>query len=266
MPRQPREPEIVRPEAPLECEVVDRQHGLKRQSPFAIDHGHQRRLPVVHVEDLRRGQNAARQLRHGTREKDEALRVVVVIAAVLAIDPGPVEVLIVANQKDLHAVGIRSLHYLRLHLPAAHADGNLHARALAPNALFLRQPAIARQHHTHLMPALRQRRRQRLDHIRQPTRAGQRVHLTSGEKNRHAGKLPPPRAGHPAVFPGGGGRRRSDSVPVINPIPPIIWLTTTVHHCNHQEVVGLYGVKYSVGKAPNETPSHVLNKNRPACR
>ena len=103
--RQIRQIEIESPKTSLLRQMMDREHGRKRQFLFGHQHRDKRRSPIVHVKNLRRWRHPPRHLQRGFGEENETRRVVFVGDAVFAIDARAIEKLVAANKKHLHAAG-----------------------------------------------------------------------------------------------------------------------------------------------------------------
>src|SRR5439155_2269562 len=109
-------------------------------------------------------------------EEDEALQVVGVVAALLAVESSTAEERIVtdADERDglvLERAGLN---------PApdrAAAEGDRHGGCLTKGCRFGPDPRVARQGELDLVPQARQLDRQRSCHIRQASRLGQRDRL-----------------------------------------------------------------------------------------
>ena len=153
--RQIRQPEMLRRKAALIREIVNRQHRLERQPPLPHQHRHKRRLPVVDMKHIRRGHDPPRQFHRRFRKENEPRRRVLVVAPLLAVKRRAIKVTIRPHQKNLHAIRRAQFPDFRAHRRPAHRHRDLHARI----PRLLAQPPITRQHHTHLVPRRRQRRR-----------------------------------------------------------------------------------------------------------
>src|SRR6266571_6671873 len=92
---------------------MDRKHGRKRQLMRAREHRHERRRPIVHVQNLRHRSQSTRELNGGFAKENETRRVVVVSPAVLTINARPIKEIVTANQEQLHAVSRVRLEVLR---------------------------------------------------------------------------------------------------------------------------------------------------------
>ena len=94
IPGQARERHVEVPEAPLERQVVDRQHAAGRAEHGVVGvealevEGHQSRLPVVGVDDVARQVECPYRLERAPAQDDVASEVVAVVATSLAVDTG----------------------------------------------------------------------------------------------------------------------------------------------------------------------------------
>ena len=206
--RQAEQREVALREEPLVGEVVDREHAARggarvRAQVAAAERG----MPIVGVQDVRppRGvERARRELRRDPAEQRESLEVVVpglavgplVGAAVARVEPGRVD------DVDLHVLAVGNA--LRAALEAAEAQHDprrAERRAelgdLARSRDGLEDGRHAGQQQPHVGPGCGERRRQRADHIGEPTGLDQGEDLGGGVQHaqrrgggrRHRGGL-----------------------------------------------------------------------------
>ena len=166
--------------------VVNREHdrNIFHQRVMAVrrpqQHGHQRRLPVMAMNHIRRPD----MLRHLDRRAAELrvpLRVVRIISAAAAIQSVTIEILRVIHKVVAHAIQLRAIGYRRKAQPCP-AHRNRQARHHHCSGL---RPAVPRQHHRHFMALHHQRLRQRLHDVRQAARLRKRQPLRCHEQNSH---------------------------------------------------------------------------------
>ena len=117
---QVREREIVTPEMPLVFEAHRREDGWNLEALVAREDRHERGLPAEGVDDIRR--LAAGEFDDCFGEKNEAGRVVLVVAAVHAVEPGAVEKLVALEEDQPHPAGARRLPNLGLQAVRAEFD------------------------------------------------------------------------------------------------------------------------------------------------
>src|SRR6476646_4467972 len=101
--RQIREMKIESPEAALISDVMDGQNRVERQSVRMHKNRHQRRRPIVHVQNLQLRCQSPGQLYDRFAEKNESRGIIVVRLAALAINPSAIKEFIAADEEQLHA-------------------------------------------------------------------------------------------------------------------------------------------------------------------
>src|SRR6266705_2974038 len=94
---------IESPEAALISDVVDRQNRAERQSVRMHKNGHQRRRPIVHVQNLQLRCQSPGQLERRFTEKNKSRGIIFVRLAALAINSCAIEKFIAADEEQLHA-------------------------------------------------------------------------------------------------------------------------------------------------------------------
>ena len=156
----------VRAVASLILDVVDREHraDAAHRLPAGADilkiDGHQRRLPVVAVEDVGHPVQTGHQVDDRLAEKGEALAVVV-----LAVQRAAAEIVLVVHEVPCHAVLLQREQAAVLMAPAqVHVDVAAEGHLLPP---LLADLAIQRQDHRHLVAVSGQCRGQAARHVRQ---------------------------------------------------------------------------------------------------
>ncbi len=144
-------------------------------------HRHQRRLPVMAMNHIRRPD----MLRHLDRRAAELripLRVVRIIPAAAAIQSVAIEILWIIHKVIAHAIQLRAIGNRGKTQPRP-AHWNRQARHHHSTGF---RPAVPRQHHRHLVALRYQRLRQRLHHVRQAARLRKRQPLRCYKQNSHA--------------------------------------------------------------------------------
>ena len=101
--RQIREMKIESPEAALISDVVYGQNRAERQSVCMHKNGHQRRRPIVHVQNLQLRCQSAGQLDDCFGEKNKSCGVIFVGLAALAVNSSAIKKFIAADEEQLHA-------------------------------------------------------------------------------------------------------------------------------------------------------------------
>src|SRR6476659_5923581 len=103
--RQIREMKIESPEAALISNVVNGQNRAKRQSVCMHENRHQRRCPIVYVQNLHLRCQSPGQLERRFAEKNESRGIIFVRRAALAVNSSAIKKLIAADEEQLHAAG-----------------------------------------------------------------------------------------------------------------------------------------------------------------
>ncbi len=163
----------------LEGEVVDRDHRSDFRMPFrrrADVERHQRRVPVGAMRDIDLEAEQVDRLRRRFVEKNPSFRVVGIIHAFLAIEPGAVIVFILPDEVGHHAGNLVDLPDLKGNHPVTH-------RKLAGLPEFqlrlklLAHDAVERQDRRHLVTHPDQLPGQRTEDIAKPARLRKGGHL-----------------------------------------------------------------------------------------
>src|SRR5437762_9277007 len=111
--RQIHELKIESPKAALISDVMDSQNRAERQSVRMHEHRHQRRGPVVHVQNLQLRCQSPGQLHRRFAEKNKSRGVIFVWLTALAVNSGAIKKLVTANQKQLDATSALALEVTR---------------------------------------------------------------------------------------------------------------------------------------------------------
>ena len=124
--RQIRQVEIEAPETPLLGEMMNREHGRKRQALVLHENRNERRRPIVDMEDLRRRRHAPRHFERRFAEENETRGVVFVGDTVFAVDARAIEKLVATDEECLDAAGRPAFHEFRDIILVAdpHIDGD----------------------------------------------------------------------------------------------------------------------------------------------
>ena len=96
---------IESPEAALISDVMDGQNRAERQSVCMHKNGHQRRRPIVHVQNLQLRCQSPGQLERRFAEKNKSRGIIFVRLAALAVNSSAIKKLIAADEEQLHAAG-----------------------------------------------------------------------------------------------------------------------------------------------------------------
>jgi hypothetical protein len=124
-----------------------------------------------------------RERRGRARERDEAHRVVGVVAPARSVERLPVEELVAPEEHELDAVALEAD---RLEAEAVERTLHVDRRTLGREVLrLLHGRAVAREDDGHLVPRARERRRQRPEHVREPSRLGERLALGRDVQDVH---------------------------------------------------------------------------------
>ena len=133
--------------------------------------GHQRRLPVVAMDDVGASRAVFQELQRRHRKRRETMGVVRIVLPLHLIEAVTIKILRAIDQVGLHAVGAATILHSRELVPDTERQGQtLRVRHDVPG----RGDSITRQYDFHLVPQGRQRLGQRSYHIRQTTRLGKR--------------------------------------------------------------------------------------------
>src|SRR5262245_28532114 len=94
---------IEPPEAALVGNVMDRQNRAERQSVRMHENGHQRRRPIVHVQNIQLRCQSPGQLDDCFAEKNESSGIIFVRLAALAVNSTTIKKFIAADEEQLDA-------------------------------------------------------------------------------------------------------------------------------------------------------------------
>src|SRR5437667_4632547 len=183
---QIRELKIESPKAALVSDVMDRQNRAERQSVRMRKNGHQRRRPIVHVQNLQLRCQSPGQLERRFAEKNKSRGIIFVRLAAPAINSSAIKKLIAADEEQLHAACAMAFQIPRNVGRIAELHLNSYAGVLFLKYAILANLAIERQRHTDLMPTITQRPRQRVHDIYQRTRPLHRGPLRAAHQNSHS--------------------------------------------------------------------------------
>src|SRR5205085_7815656 len=98
---QIRQAKIEAPETSLFRDMMDREDRGEGKLLMVDQRGHQSRGPIMHVQNLRRRRHPPRQLERRFGKENETRGVVFVRHAVLAVNSGPIEKFVAANEESL---------------------------------------------------------------------------------------------------------------------------------------------------------------------
>ena len=184
--RQIREMKIESPEAALISDVVDGQNRAERQSVCMHKNGHQRRRPIVHVQNLQLRCQSPGQLERRFAEKNKSRGIIFVRLAALAVNSSAIKKLIAADEEQLHAAGASAFQVPRNVSRIADLHLDSYTGVLLLKCAILSNLAIERERHADLMPTIAQRARQRVHDIYQRARPLHRGPLRAAHQNSHS--------------------------------------------------------------------------------
>src|SRR2546430_14338179 len=104
---------IESPEAALVSNVVDGQNRAERQSVRMHKNGHQRRRPIVHVQNLQLRCQSPGQLERRFAEKNKSRSTIFVRLAALAINSCAIKKFIAADKEQLHSACVAAFQIAR---------------------------------------------------------------------------------------------------------------------------------------------------------
>ena len=152
-------------------------------------HGHEARLPVVGVDDLRAPRRAAvrfAQARHRLEpraaEEDEALAVVPVVAVGGAVELLAIVVVVLGEKVHGHAGGRAAREEIALRLAVAEGDADARHRHVHGLGHVL-HAAVLRHEDAHVVAEGGERPRQRTRHVGEPAGLGEGLHLRGHEQD-----------------------------------------------------------------------------------
>src|SRR6266496_3612967 len=171
------ESKIKPPRTTLISHVMDGQYSFEWQPLCINKYRHQRRGPIVHVQNLQLRCQSPSQFDCRFAEENKSRGIVFVRFTALAINSNAVKELIAANEKQLHATGAATLEVSGDvgFVPDLHIDS--YTGVLLLKRRILLYLAVQRQDHAYLMPPRTQRARQRVHHIHERARSLQRRSL-----------------------------------------------------------------------------------------
>lgn len=168
----------------LILDIVDGEHRFDAAVRFQVPviqvqiHGHQRRLPVVGVDDVRVEVYMKQHLADGARKEGKALAVII-----KAIQPGALEIVLIVQKIVFHAAGFQLEQAAVLVAPAhRHIEIGEIGKLFA---VFFFHIAIQRQHHAACSPAALNSLRQAACHIAKAAGSGKRRSLAGTKQNVH---------------------------------------------------------------------------------
>src|SRR5207249_1812574 len=165
------QPEIQSPKTPLVSYVMDRQDGFEWQPLRIHKYRHQRRGPIVQVQNFHLRRQPPSQFQRCFAKENESRGIIFVRLTTLAVNSRAIKKLITTNQKQLHAAGAPPLEVpgnvsLIAHL---HIDSYAGVRLLECT-IFLNF-AVERQSDAYFMSTHAQRAWQRIHHIHERARS-----------------------------------------------------------------------------------------------
>src|SRR6478736_8887636 len=143
--RQIREMKIESPEAALISDVMDGQNRAERQSVRMHKNGHQRRRPIVHVQNLHLGCQSPGQLERRFTEKNKSRGIIFVGLAALAINSCAIKKFIATDEEQLHAAWAAAFQIPRNVGFIAELHLNSYAGVLLLKRAILANLAVERQ-------------------------------------------------------------------------------------------------------------------------
>src|SRR4029077_3270005 len=184
--RQIRELKIESPKAALISDVMDGQNRAERQSVCMHENRHQRRRPIVQVQNLQLRCQSPGQLKCRFAEKNESRGIIFVRLAALAVNSCAIKKFITADEKQLHAAGAAAFEVPRNVGRIADLHVDSYTGVLFLKRAIIANLAIERQRDTHLMSTGTQRARQRVHDIYQRASPLHRGPLRAAHQNSHS--------------------------------------------------------------------------------
>ena len=184
--RQVRELKIESPEAALISDVVDGQNRAERQSVCMHKNRHQRRRPIMHVQNFHLRCQSPSQLDDCFAEKNESRSIIFVRLAALAVNSSAIKKFIAADEEQLHAACASAFQ-----IPCnVSRIADLHFDSYT-GVLFLKRAtlsdlAIERQRDANLMSTSAQRARQRVHDVYQRARPLHWGPFRAAHQNSHS--------------------------------------------------------------------------------
>src|SRR4030095_2044640 len=136
--RQIRELKIESPKAALISDVMDGQNRAERQSVCMHKNGHQRRRPIVQVQNLQLRCQSPGQLEDCFAEKNESRGIIFVRLAALAVNSSAIKKFIAADEEQLHTACASAFQVPR----NASRVADLHINSYA-GVLFLKRAVLS---------------------------------------------------------------------------------------------------------------------------
>src|SRR5581483_6470049 len=183
--RQICEPEIEAPKTSLVSDMMNGQHGLERQPLCMHEHRHQRRSPIVRVQDLQLRCQSARQFQRRLAKKDKSRGVIFISFAPFAVNSVAIEKFIATNQIQLDAAGASALEILRRVSAIANRHVDSDPCVLSPECAVISNFAVERKHYTNLMPSGTQCSRQPIHDIDNRSRSLEWRPFGANHQNSH---------------------------------------------------------------------------------
>src|SRR4029453_14010011 len=143
--RQIREIKIESPEAALVSDVMDGQNRAERQSVRMRKNGHQRRRPIVHVQNLQLRCQSPGQLERRFAEKNKSRGIIFVRLPPLALNSCAIKKFITADEEQLHAACAAAFQIPRNVSRIAELHLNSYAGVLLLKRAILANLAVERQ-------------------------------------------------------------------------------------------------------------------------
>src|SRR5215831_4099499 len=150
------------------------------------EHRHQRRGPIVHVQNLHLRRQSPGQLQRRFAEENKSRSVILVRFPALAVNSRAIKKLFTANQKQLDATGALAFKVTR----SVNFISELHINSYATIFLLKRASlfylAVEWHSHADLVPQRTKRAGQGVHHIHQRARSLQRRALRTNHQDSHS--------------------------------------------------------------------------------
>ena len=165
---------------------MDCQNRAERQRVRMHKNRHQRRCPIVHLQNFHLGCQSPRQLDDCFAEKNESRGIIFVRLTVFAINFRPIKKFIAADEEQLHAPCASAFKVARdvRRSPDLHVDS--YTGVLLLKRAIFSNLAIERQRHADLMPTITKRARQGVHDVYQRARPLHRGPLRAAHQNPHS--------------------------------------------------------------------------------
>src|SRR5262249_29657852 len=148
--------------------------------------GHQRRRPIVYVQNLQLRCQSPSQLDDRFAEKNESRSIIFVRLAALAINSCAIKKFVAADKEQLHAARAAAFQVPCNVSRIANLHFDSYAAVLLLKRAILSNLAIKRQRQADLMPTVTERARQRVYDIDQRACTLQRGPLRAAHQNSHS--------------------------------------------------------------------------------